>query len=143
MRHLRAGLITILALWSFSAAADDAAEATSALNDFIGAVASQDIAKIEAVLAPEYQIMRANGTGFSRADYLQGQFAAVDETFQWQFEDLVATTADNVLVVRYMLEIEETIEGRGVARRAPRITVFRRVGDKWLVSAHANFAATN
>ena len=143
MRHLRASLIAIFALLSFDVAADDAAEATDALNEFISAVASQDVAKIEAVLAPEYQIMRANGSGFSRADYLQGQFAAIDETFQWQFEDLVATTADNVMVVRYMLEIEETIEGRGAARRAPRITVFRRVGDKWLVSAHANFAASN
>ena len=57
--------------------------------------------------------------------------------------NLVATAHNNsLMVVRYTITLppETTIGGEAVAPMAPRLTVFRREGDKWLVSAHANFA---
>ena len=63
------------------------------------------------------------------------------DTQQWHQEDLVATAADGLMVARYVLVVDETLDGRTLTRRAPRLTVFRRDGDRWLVVAHANFAA--
>ena len=57
--------------------------------------------------------------------------------------NLVATAHNNsLMVVRYTITLppETTIGAEAVAPMAPRLTVFRREGDKWLVSAHANFA---
>ena len=45
------------------------------------------------------------------------------------------------MVVRYELIVDEIIDGKRIDRRAPRLTVFRQVGDAWLVVAHANFGA--
>jgi ketosteroid isomerase-like protein len=53
---------------------------------------------------------------------------------------VVATASGDLLIARYQLVIQETIDGTPIAQRAPRLTVFRRDGDRWLVVAHANFA---
>jgi ketosteroid isomerase-like protein len=44
------------------------------------------------------------------------------------------------MVVRYVLSLNATVDGKEEQRSAPRLTVFRRDGDRWLVVAHANFA---
>ena len=67
------------------------------------------------LLAPEYQIMRSN-------------------------EELVVTTQEDILVVRYMLEIDEKIDGQQIEKRAPRLTVFRNIDGNWKVVSHSNFA---
>jgi hypothetical protein len=36
--------------------------------------------------------------------------------------------------------VSETVGGKRVDAYAPRMTVFRKSGDAWLVVAHANFA---
>jgi ketosteroid isomerase-like protein len=131
------GLIT------FNAAAEEdatMAAARQAVRAFTEAVASADVDALEAILAPEFQIMRANGIGYDRKGYLASELPAIDQSFERRLEDEVATSSGDLLVVRYWLVIEETIDGAPVARRAPRLTVFRRDGDRWLVVAHANFA---
>ncbi len=55
-------------------------------------------------------------------------------------DDMVATREGDVMVVRYFLEVDETIDGVEVEHRAPRLTVFRKSGETWLVVSHANFA---
>lgn len=131
------GLIT------FNAAAEENATmeaARQAVTAFVDAVASAEIDAVEAILAPEFQILRANGVGYDRDGYLASELPAVEESFEWRLEDVVATASGDLLVVRYWLVIEEAINGTPVARRAPRLTVFRSIGDIWLVVAHANFA---
>ena len=93
------------------------------------------------MLAPEYQIMRANGVGYDRDGYIAnvGRVAAQPN---FAHDEIVVTAADDVMVVRYFLRIEETIEGAPVAHRAPRMTVFRWIDGAWKVVAHANFGAT-
>ena len=54
--------------------------------------------------------------------------------------DLVETRDGDLMVVRYALDIGGTLDGKAIAGRAPRLTVFRKAGDAWLVVAHANFA---
>ena len=42
--------------------------------------------------------------------------------------------------MRYLLVIDETIDGQSVAKSAPRLTVFRKIDGQWKVVSHANFA---
>ena len=91
------------------------------------------------LLAPEYQIMRNNGVGYDRAGYLSRGAGTVSAQPDFSHEDLVVTAADDVLVVRYFLSINVTIDGQPVDRRAPRLTVFRKINGDWKVVSHSNF----
>ena len=57
-------------------------------------------------------------------------------------EDLVVTRADDIMVVRYFLRIDETIDGAEIESRAPRLTAFRKIDGAWKAVSHANFGAT-
>jgi ketosteroid isomerase-like protein len=127
-------------LIAFNAAAEEGSTMTAAhqaVKVFVETVASGDVGALEAILAPEFQILRANGVGYDRKGYLASELPAIDK---WRLEDVVATASGDLLVVRYWLVINQTIDGTPTAQRAPRLTVFRRDGDRWLVVAHANFA---
>ena len=142
MRGLAIIVTVYLVLTAGMAAADENLEATArkALIAFTEAV----IAGPEAVaplLAPEYQIMRANGVGYDREGYI-ATVGGVSAGRDFAHEDLVVTRADDIMVVRYFLRIDETIDGAEVESRAPRLTVFRKIGDTWTAVAHSNFGAT-
>jgi ketosteroid isomerase-like protein len=130
-------------LIAFNAAAEEGSTMTAAhqaVRVFVETVTSGEARALEAILAPEFQILRANGVGYDRKGYLASELPAIDKSFEWRLEDVVATASGDLLVVRYWLVINQTIDGRPTAQRAPRLTVFRRDDDRWLVVAHANFA---
>jgi hypothetical protein len=111
--------------------------ARAALDPWIEAVFSGDPARVDAVLAPEYQILRSDGTGHDKAGYLK---ALPKHHALSQFSDIVATGNDSFMVVRYRIETDQTVEGKVVKGISPRLSVFRKEGGRWLLSAHANFA---
>lgn len=118
---------------------ENVATARSLLIAFTDAV----IAGPEAVaplLAPEHQIMRSNGVGYGQAGYVSRGAGSVNAQPNYSHDDLVVTTGGDTLGVRYFLQIDETIDGKAVARRAPRLAVFRKIDGAWKVTAHANFA---
>jgi ketosteroid isomerase-like protein len=125
-------LPAIVALPVFAADGDDAVKA------WLDAVATNDQARVAAVLAPEFQILRSDGRAYDRTDYLAtGRSQQVRAPVP---HDLVATEADGILVVRYQLDVEQAVEGGTVTGAAPRLTVFRKIDGRWMVVAHANFA---
>lgn len=113
-------------------------EALKALDPWADALFSGDPAKIEKVLAPEYQILRSDGTGHDKASYLK---SLPRQQVRSKFSDIVATGAGDVMVLRYRIETNQTIEGKAVEAISPRLSVFRKVDGHWLISSHANFAA--
>ncbi|MFZ5675590.1 MAG: nuclear transport factor 2 family protein [Pseudomonadota bacterium] len=113
-------------------------EALKALDPWADALFSRDPAKIEKVLAPEYQILRSDGTGHDKTSYLK---SLPNQKVRSKFSDIVARGAGDVMVLRYRIETDQTIEGKTVEANSPRLSVFRRVDGQWLISAHANFAA--
>lgn len=142
-RHLRplAFAAAFVALAALPARADGHLTDTArgAIAAFVeGVIAGPDA--VAPLLAPEYQIMRSNGVGYDRAGYIARGAGSVSARPAYALVDIVATSDGDALVTRYSLEIEETIDGRAVTRRAPRLTVFRNIGGQWKVSAHANFA---
>ena len=94
--------------------------------------------QLDAILAPEFQIQRADGNGFNKADYMKGGLPQISEIRE--ITDVAATQHENIMVVRYRLTIQENVAGKPVEPTGPRLTVFRREGSRWLVVAHSNFA---
>ena len=143
MRVFAAIVSAFLALSAGTAVADDSLEETAraALVAFTEAVISGPEA-VEPLLAPEYQIMRSNGVGYDREGYVMHGVATVSARPDFAHENIFVTAQDDVMVVRYFLSIDETIDGSPVARRAPRLTVFRKIDGAWKVVAHSNFGVT-
>jgi hypothetical protein len=138
---------TIIALAGISALAAGAAdaaepispeEALKALDPWADAIVTGDPAVVEKVLAPEFQILRSDGSGHDKESYLK---SLPKQRIRSQYSDIIATGTDNVMVIRYQIDTDQTIEGKEVKGISPRLSVFRRDGDRWLISAHANFAA--
>lgn len=123
------------------AAEDLTATARAALSAFVkGTMAGSKV--LAPMLAPEFQIMRTNGVGYSRKDYLSRGVPTISAAPEFSLDDVTATRNGDILVVRYFLRIDETIQGKPVKKRAPRLTVFRNVAGSWKVVAHSNFGAT-
>ncbi len=118
---------------------DLAVQAGKAINGFFGAIMSGDPQKLAAVLAPDFQLLRADGTRQDAANYPDSDLpiiAALPAISQ-----LKVTETGDTLVATYVVDVNETRGGMVVQSVAPRLTVFRKTGDQWLVVAHGNFAA--
>lgn len=119
--------------------ADPAAAGKAAVEAWVNAVASGDAAEVEKVLAPEFQIVRADGTAYGAKEYLQSELPRFPEPPQ--IGALVVTGYGDHLVARYEITSTVTLGDDTEMRNAPRLTVFRKSGDgRWLVVAHANLA---
>jgi hypothetical protein len=81
--------------------------------------------------------LRSYGIGHDKSSYLM---SLPRQRVRPIFSDIVATGTADVIVIRYRIETDQTIEGKEVKGVSPRLSVFRREGDRWLISAHANFA---
>jgi len=117
---------------------DMQAQGMAALKAFWSALVTRTPQALDPVLAPEYQIERADGSGTDREGYLKSdlpKIAALPE-----FTSVKVTGTDDLLVVRYYVIVNSTRGGKTVQRHAPRLTVFRKQGDTWLAVANANFA---
>ncbi|MBK1870208.1 nuclear transport factor 2 family protein [Aestuariivirga sp. YIM B02566] len=132
--------LSALALGAGAAAAEEITqeEALKALDPWIEAVFTGDPAVVDKVLAPEFQILRSDGRGHDKASYLK---ALPRHQIRSKFSDIIATGTGDVMVVRYRIETDQTIDGKAVKGISPRLSVFRREAGHWLISAHANFAA--
>src|SRR5687767_2529262 len=111
-------------------------EALEALDPWADALFSGDPARVEKVLAPEYQILRSDGSGYDKASYLQ---ALPVQKIRSKFSDIVATRGPETLVIRYNIETDQEIGGKPIGV-SPRLSVFRREAGRWLIVSHANFA---
>ncbi len=119
---------------------DPAEAAKKAVDAWVGAVASGDPANVAKVIAPEFQIVRSDGTAYGAETYLQSNLPRFPEPPQ--IGTLVATGHGDHLVARYEITSKIMLGEETELRDAPRLTVFRKTADgRWLVVAHSNFAA--
>ncbi|MBT5413166.1 MAG: nuclear transport factor 2 family protein [Rhodospirillaceae bacterium] len=142
MRRLIAAASLVLAATMFAPAAQADMmidEARNAVSAFIRGVAG-GADGVAPLLAPEFQIQRANGVAYDRDGYIGKGVGTVHAAPDFALENVVATGDDDIMVVRYLLVIDETIDGQSVAKSAPRLTVFRKIDGQWKVVSHANFA---
>jgi hypothetical protein len=139
----------IVALLGISALANGAAgEATAepipaevalkALDPWIDAIMTGDPTVVDKVLAPEFQTLRSDGSGHDKMSYLK---SLPQQRARPKFSDIIATGTTALMIVRYRIDTDQTIQGKEVKGVSPRLSVFRRDGGRWLICAHANFAA--
>ncbi len=139
----RSKLMVAALFWSVSLATafagglDDASPETL-VNNWIGAVVSGDKEAIKEILAPEFQLVRGSGNAYNNAEYLASGLPKI--TVVLNISDINSSAGGDIMVVRYWLVIDETVDGQVLQKRAPRLTVFRNIEGHWFVSAHANFA---
>jgi hypothetical protein len=114
------------------------AEALKTLNAVFAALRTGDPEKVRPLLAPEYQVQRSDGKGYDKESYLALSIPKITATPT--FRDLAITRNGDIVVVRLMIEIEETIDGKQADRVSPQLMVFRIMPDGWQVVAAANFA---
>ena len=114
------------------------AQGMAALKVFWTAIVAGTAKALDPVLAPEYQVERADGSGMDRTAYLKSELPKVAALPE--FTSVNVTGTGDLLVVRYYVTVNSTRKGKVVQRHAPRLTVFRKQGDSWLVVVHANFA---
>ena len=114
------------------------AQARQALDKFFDAVMSGESGKVDEVLAPEFQIQRANGSRYNAVTYPDSYLPVIAK--MPSVERLVVTSDDDIIVTSYVINVEETLDGAVVQAIAPRLTIFRKNGEDWLVVAHGNFA---
>ena len=129
------------ALGSAAIADDNAvleAEAQKTLQTIFAALMTGDPEKVRPFLAPEYQVQRSDGKGYDKVAYLALSIPKI--AAMPTFRDLAITRNGDIVVVRLMIEIEETINGKVAERVSPQIMVFRITPDGWQVVAAANFA---
>ena len=111
--------------------------AREVLLTWIAALETNDAGAVGKLLAPEFQIMRANGKVFTKESYLKGLSGRRANP---KINEISVTSHGDVAVVCYILSIEETLNGKAVQAIAPRLTVLRKAEEGWLIAAHANFA---
>ncbi len=113
------------------------ADAKAAIFAWLSALASHDPTKVAKVLAPEFQILRSDGSGYDSQTYLANlpKFKGKPE-----IQNLAFGANGDLLVARYTLKLEQKIGDKPVQTLAPRLSVFRKQGAGWLIVAHANFA---
>jgi hypothetical protein len=114
-------------------------EGQKAVDLWLQTIVSGDKGAVQAMLAPEFQLVRDNGASYTAADYVAEGMSKITGTPQ--VERLLSTRYGDYLVVRYWLKVEQTFQGKPAELLAPRLTVFRKSGENWLVVAHSNFAA--
>lgn len=117
------------------------AQGAALVEEFLRILTEPDADKQMALtdfLAPEFQIVRANGTSMDQAEYVENPATVFDV----EISDVHATKAGGVLVVSYTLSVFEVLEGLEQTTVAPRLSVFHQNDDgQWQLSAHANFGA--
>lgn len=146
--RIRSGLLSLLFSLLFSsvtgiamAAPADAAiteEARQQLKKLFAALASGNPNQVEPLLAPEFQLLRADGSSYNKSDYLKRSIPKILTIPD--FTDLVVTRHKDSVVVRLRLVVRELINGQEVQSGSPQLFVFRTYPDGWKVVASANFA---
>ena len=96
----------------------------------------KDAPGLNRFLSPAFQIVRADGTSSGKTSYLAN--LPIVESFT--IENVAATQAASVLVVRYMATATGLVNGKPYTPGpAPRLSVFVWNGTRWQLTAHANF----
>lgn len=115
-----------------------AVQGKSAIDAFFSAIMSHDAKTLDAELAPDFQLLRADGSRDDAGGYPTSELPVI--AAMPAISQLKVTTLGDTMVTTYMVNIDETRDGKQIQSVAPRLTVFRKSGERWLVVAHGNFA---
>ena len=114
-------------------------EIRQAIEGYFGAIMTGEPDKVAATLAPEFQLLRADGSNYDAKGFPDSILPIISE--MPAIEKLNVTAEGAIAVAAYYVNVDQTRDGVLVEAYAPRLSVFRKDGDRWLMVAHGNFAA--
>lgn len=113
-------------------------DAQALADTFITLLQQKDANELRTFLADSFMVQRADGSFQVKADYLTN----LPTIGEFSISNVVSTQTGDVLVVRWDLTVNETINGANFATvPAPRLSTFVWNGDEWQLASHANFNA--
>lgn len=117
--------------------ADPARTGRALATEFLTVLQRGDAKGLATILAPNFQLARADGTHADRSQYLANP--AKVSTFVIS-DDLTARQDGRTLTVRWGVLISEQINGETYTNvEAPRLTSFVWRQGRWQMISHANF----
>jgi hypothetical protein len=103
---------------------------------FFASLERKDVAGLRRFLSPAFQVERADASGSGKAAYLKN----LPTIEKFRIRHLHGTQAGRVLVARYRATVKGVVNGHPYTPGpAPRLSAFDWTGNRWQLSAHANF----
>ena len=119
--------------------ADPSATGRELVVAWLTALQQKDLASLDAQIAPNFQLQRADGSSSNKAEYLANP-ASVD-TYELG-DTIVGLQSANTLTVRWAMKVAGQTNGVTVPNKeAPRLTGFEWNGERWQIITYANFNA--
>jgi hypothetical protein len=108
------------------------------VNRYITLLKDKDTEGLRAFISDAFIIQRADGSNSEKAAYLQN----IPEIGEFTITDVSALQANDALIVRWFLTVDEVINGQPYSGEpAPRLSTFVYQDGGWRLSSHANFNA--
>jgi len=105
-------------------------------NRFLELLEAKDAAGLRRFLSPAFQLQRADGSYANKVEYLRAP--AIVESHE--IDDLRVTRTGDVIVARFDLVVDATIDGQPQSTEpAPRLATFRKGAHGWQLVSYANF----
>ena len=109
---------------------------TELVEKFFDLIKDGDADGLAKFLSPAFQLQRADGSFVTKDEYV----ADPAKVESYEIDNLQATKAGNVIVVRYDVVADVTIDGVQQSQDpAPRLSVFAKGKKGYQIVAHANF----
>jgi len=119
-----------------SAMQDPQADGEALYREFIGAVAVQDWAAVDAMLADDFQSVHTDG---ARDKAKEMAMLKAEDLGEISLTDFTSTRGGDTIVATHWLSVAETINGSRLSTKpAPRLTVWRQGAAGWQIIAIAN-----
>ena len=142
MRPVLAAIVSALVLAPVAAAspaphlASQSATGKALVVQFFTLLKNKDAAGLQAFLAPNFQVQRADGSADGKVAYMK----KLPTVYSFRIARVIASYANGSLVVRYLAKATGLVNGkRYTPGWAPRLSVFTWNGARWQLSAHSNF----
>ena len=142
MRAFLVAIVCALALVPVASAspaprlANQNATGKALATKFFSLLQHKEVAGLQAFLAPNFQVQRADGSADGKVSYMK----KLPAIYSFRLSRVIASYANGTLVVRYLAKATGLIDGkRYTPGWAPRLSVFSWNGTRWQLSAHSNF----
>jgi hypothetical protein len=108
------------------------------VNQYITLLKNKDVDGLRDFLSDAFIIQRADGSTDQKTAYLLN----IPDIGEFTITDVTALQANDALIVRWLLTVDEVINGRRYSGEpAPRLSTFVYEDGDWRLSSHANFNA--
>jgi hypothetical protein len=132
---LRKFLLIILFLPVFAFA--DGSKGEKLLNHLWKDMKEGNVRSIKKYTSPEFQSVHYDGAR-DRSEELQ--LIANLHLQSYSLTSIKITEERNVLIITYLAQVQEMINGQPVASTSPRLSAFEKVKGKWKWIAHASLS---